>query len=134
MNHGANNGLNKAKKFLDPFKDEYPLVSWADLIQMASAVAVEHAGGPKIQMKYGRKDVSGPEGCPEGTSRGTAANAGLPDAEAPYCCGSTTAAGHLRNIFHRMGFNDQEIVALSGAHTVGRAFKERSGTVSEGYG
>ena len=33
-----------------------------------------------------------------------------------------------------MGFNDQEIVALSGAHTLGRAFKERSGTVKEGYG
>lgn len=29
---------------------------------------------------------------------------------------------------------DQEIVALSGAHTLGRAFKERSGLVSEGYG
>lgn len=26
-----------------------------------------------------------------------------------------------------MGFNDQEIVALSGAHTLGRAYKERSG-------
>lgn len=33
-----------------------------------------------------------------------------------------------------MGFNDQEIVALSGAHTLGRAFKNRSGTVPEGYG
>ena len=33
-----------------------------------------------------------------------------------------------------MGFNDQEIVALSGAHTLGRAFKERSGTAEEGYG
>ncbi len=31
----------------------YSLLSWADLIQMASAVAVEHAGGPKIPMKYG---------------------------------------------------------------------------------
>lgn len=26
-----------------------------------------------------------------------------------------------------MGFNDKEIVALSGAHTLGRAHKERSG-------
>lgn len=32
------------------------------------------------------------------------------------------------------GFDDQEIVALSGAHTIGRAFKERSGTVDNGYG
>jgi len=33
-----------------------------------------------------------------------------------------------------MGFDDKGIVALSGAHTIGRAFKERSGTVKEGYG
>eukprot|EP00928_Gymnodinium_smaydae_P054785 TRINITY_DN384_c0_g1_i2.p1 TRINITY_DN384_c0_g1~~TRINITY_DN384_c0_g1_i2.p1 ORF type:complete len:932 (+),score=207.35 TRINITY_DN384_c0_g1_i2:58-2796(+) len=134
INHGANNGLSKAVKYLESFKDDYPLVSWADLIQMAGAVGIEHAGGPKIRMKYGRKDVAGPEACPAHTSRGTAANAGLPDAEAPFGCGAPDAAGHLRNIFYRMGFNDQEIVALSGAHTIGRAFKERSGTVAEGYG
>jgi len=134
INHGANNGLNKGVNFLKPFKTDYPLVSWADLIQMASAVSIEHAGGPKIPMKYGRVDVAGPEACPEGTSRGTAGNAGLPDAAMPFGCGATDAATHLRNIFHRMGFTDQEIVALSGAHTLGRAFKERSGTVDEGYG
>jgi len=33
-----------------------------------------------------------------------------------------------------MGFDDKGIVALSGAHTIGRAFAERSGTVKEGYG
>ena len=30
---------------------------------------------------------------------------------------------HLRNVFYRMGFGDEGIVALSGAHTLGRAFK-----------
>lgn len=38
---------------------------------------------------------------------------------------------HLRDIFHRMGFNDAEIVTLSGAHTLGAAHKDRSGF--EGY-
>ena len=33
-----------------------------------------------------------------------------------------------------MGFDDKGIVALSGAHTIGRAFRERSGTEKEGYG
>jgi cytochrome c peroxidase len=37
------------------------------------------------------------------------------------------AADHLRHIFNRMGFNDQEIVALSGAHALGRCHKDRSG-------
>lgn len=35
--------------------------------------------------------------------------------------------GHLRAIFGRMGFNDQEIVALSGAHALGRCHPEHSG-------
>jgi len=34
---------------------------------------------------------------------------------------------HLRRVFHRMGLNDKEIVALSGGHTLGRAYKDRSG-------
>jgi hypothetical protein len=29
-------------------------------------------------------------------------------------------SSHIRQIFNRMGFNDQEIVALSGAHALGR--------------
>lgn len=41
----------------------------------------------------------------------------------------------MRNVFgKKMGFTDQEIVALSGAHTIGRVFKERSGACPFGYG
>ena len=34
---------------------------------------------------------------------------------------------HLRSVFGRMGFNDQDIVILSGAHTVGSCHTDRSG-------
>ena len=34
---------------------------------------------------------------------------------------------HLRAIFQRMGFDDREIVALSGAHALGRCHTDRSG-------
>lgn len=136
MDMGANAGLAKAKAYLDKIADKYPDISWADLIQLASAIAVEMAGGPKINMKYGRVAVTGPEGCVGPASReGFAGNAGLPDAKPPFGCGATSAAEHLRNVFtKKMGFTDQEIVALSGAHTIGRAFKERSGTCPFGYG
>lgn len=134
INFGANAGLTKAVNFLKPFKAKYPGISWADLIQMASACAIEVTGGPRIPMKYGRVDVKDGSACPEPTSRGTADNAGLPDALPPFGCGAQDAATHLRNIFYRMGFDDEGIVALSGAHTLGRAFKERSGTVPNGYG
>jgi catalase (peroxidase I) len=35
-------------------------------------------------------------------------------------------AEHLRWVFYKMGMNDQEIVALSGAHTFGRCHTVRS--------
>ncbi|KAI0836269.1 heme peroxidase [Hypoxylon sp. FL0890] len=39
----------------------------------------------------------------------------------------TDESKHLRHVFYRMGFNDQEIVALSGAHNLGRCHSDRSG-------
>ncbi|KAH0469761.1 hypothetical protein IEQ34_001319 [Dendrobium chrysotoxum] len=113
LKHGANAGLVNALKLLQPIKDKYSGVTYADLFQLASATAVEEAGGPKIPMKYGRVDVIGPEQCPE--------EGKLPSAGPP------SPADHLREVFYRMGFNDKEIVALSGAHTLGRSRPERSG-------
>jgi hypothetical protein len=81
---------------------------------------VQVAGGPKIDMLYGRTDLLEKE-CGD-TTRLPAGNAPFPNADGP--------AEHLRNVFYPMGFNDQEIVALSGAHTLGRAFKNRSGVPS----
>ncbi|RZC18237.1 probable L-ascorbate peroxidase 6, chloroplastic/mitochondrial isoform X2 [Glycine soja] len=113
LKHGANAGLVNALKLLQPIKDKYSGVTYADLFQLAGATAVEEAGGPKIPMKYGRVDVSGPEQCPE--------EGRLPDAGPP------SPADHLRQVFYHMGLNDKEIVALSGAHTLGRSRPDRSG-------
>jgi L-ascorbate peroxidase len=134
INHGANAGLAGAAELLEPVKKAFPDVSYADIYQLASARAIELAGGPKIDMKYGRVDATGPEMCsPEGN---------LPDAEpgadGNYGCDTGTKStvdstpnGHLRKVFYRMGLNDEEIVALSGAHTFGRAYKDRSGLGAE---
>lgn len=123
LSHGANAGLSKALNYLKPLKKKYPILSFADIIQMASAEAIQLAGGPRIDMRYGRLDATQ---CPK--------EGNLPGAQKPFGDGAKSAAEHLRNVFHRMGFSDQEIVCLSGAHTLGRAFKERSGLVEEGYG
>eukprot|EP01025_Chloroclados_australasicus_P035256 TRINITY_DN3594_c0_g3_i2.p1 TRINITY_DN3594_c0_g3~~TRINITY_DN3594_c0_g3_i2.p1 ORF type:complete len:322 (+),score=50.27 TRINITY_DN3594_c0_g3_i2:109-1074(+) len=117
INAAPNAGLSLALKLLNKTKKDHPEVSWADLMQMAGATAIEVAGGPKIDMLYGRKDAEEHE-CGDTT--------GLPAGNSPFPQ-DDTAAGHLRTVFYRMGFNDQEIVALSGAHTLGRAFKQRSG-------
>jgi L-ascorbate peroxidase len=131
INHGANAGLSGALALLEPVKKKYPDVSYADIFQMASARGIELAGGPAIDMKYGRVDATSPEQCsPEGN---------LPDAE-PGDKGlyggckemeDKTPGGHLRKVFYRMGLGDEEIVALSGAHTFGRAYKDRSGLGAE---
>jgi L-ascorbate peroxidase len=121
LNHGANAGLSKViKLYLTPIKNKFPAISWADLIQLAGAVAVEQAGGPKINMRYGRLDAQEPS-----------ADGGLPGALPEWK--EKTAGAHLRAVFNRMGLFDRDIVALSGAHTIGRAFSERSGTVDHGY-
>ncbi|KAF0932192.1 hypothetical protein E2562_008718 [Oryza meyeriana var. granulata] len=113
LRHGANAGLVNALKLIQPIKDKYPGITYADLFQLASATAIEEAGGPKIPMRYGRLDVTAAEQCPpEGR---------LPDA------GPRVPADHLREVFYRMGLDDKEIVALSGAHTLGRSRPDRSG-------
>lgn len=115
LNHKANAGLFKAIELLDPVKEKYPNISYADLFQLASATAIEEAGGPKIPLRYGRRDIEGEHQCVK--------EGNLPDADPAM----ETPAEHLRKVFYRMGLNDQDIVALSGAHTLGRVRPDRSG-------
>ncbi|KAK8942982.1 L-ascorbate peroxidase, cytosolic [Platanthera zijinensis] len=106
--HAANNGLDIAVRLLDPIKHQFLILSYADFYQLAGVVAVEVTGGPEIPFHPGREDK--PEPPEEGR---------LPDA--------TKGSDHLRDVFGHMGLSDQDIVALSGAHTLGRCHKERSG-------
>jgi cytochrome c peroxidase len=114
---GANAGLGLARSALEPVKQQFPSLSYADLYTFAGVVAVEEAGGPQIPFRTGRVDMdSGATSPPDGR---------LPDADK----GSRVATvQHLRDIFYRMGFTDAEIVALSGAHAMGRCHTDRSGT------
>lgn len=109
--HGANAGLDVARACLEPIKQRHEGISYGDLWTLASVVAIEEMGGPEIAWKPGRTDKPDGTHCtPDGR---------LPDA--------LQGAQHLRDIFYRMGFNDQEIVALSGAHSLGRCHTTRSG-------
>lgn len=107
----ANAGLQHARVFLEPIKEEHPWITYADLWTLAGVVAVEAMGGPKVPWKSGRTDFVDDSKC---APRGR-----LPDA--------SQAHDHLRSVFYRMGFNDQEIVALSGAHNLGKCHTDRSG-------
>jgi cytochrome c peroxidase len=108
--HGANAGLIAARDFLEPVKAKNPWISYSDLWILAGVCAVQEMQGPIIPYRPGRADRDAAACTPDGR---------LPDA--------TQGSNHLRNIFGRMGFNDQEIVALSGAHALGRCHTDRSG-------
>lgn len=106
--HGSNAGLKIAIDLLEPIKGKHRRITYADLYQLAGVVAVEVTGGPSIDFVPGRRDSSV---CPK--------EGRLPDAK--------QGSKHLRDIFYRMGLSDKDIVALSGAHTLGKAHSERSG-------
>uniref|UniRef100_A0A803NP41 L-ascorbate peroxidase n=1 Tax=Cannabis sativa TaxID=3483 RepID=A0A803NP41_CANSA len=108
LNHKANTGLKFAVDHCEQVKSKHPIITYADLYQLAGVVAVEITGGPTIDFVYGRKDSNKP--VEEGR---------LPDA--------TQGASHLRDVFYRMCLNDKDIVVLSGGHTLGKAHLERSG-------
>ncbi|KAF5828413.1 heme peroxidase, partial [Dunaliella salina] len=78
-----------------------PAVSLADLVMLAGAHAVWQCNGPDILLRIGRPDAPGPD--PEGR---------LPD--------ENSSAALLKANFADKGFSARELVALSGAHTIGK--------------
>ena len=95
---------------MEEIKKEFPWISYGDLWTLGGVCAVQESGGPTIPWRPGRIDGFESNVTPDGR---------LPDA--------AQAQDHLRFIFYRMGFDDQEIVALSGAHAMGRCHTDRSG-------
>lgn len=108
--HGANSGLAAAQTFLEPVKEAFPWLTYGDLWTLAGVASIQEMHGPVIPWRPGREDRDISFCTPDGR---------LPDA--------SKEQKHLRGIFGRMGFNDQEIVALSGAHALGRCHTDRSG-------
>ena len=108
--HGANAGLKAARDFLEPVKAQFPWITYSDLWTLAGVCAIQEMQGPVIPWRPGRQDRDIGLCTPDGR---------LPD--------GSKEQSHLRAIFGRMGFDDREIVALSGAHALGRCHTDRSG-------
>nr|XP_031860017.1 uncharacterized protein CI109_004625 [Kwoniella shandongensis]KAA5527089.1 hypothetical protein CI109_004625 [Kwoniella shandongensis] len=112
----ANAGLHHAISFLIPIQAANPWISHADLWTLAGTTAIQAMGGPQIPWEAGRSDYDSAEAAEE--HRGVVGDR-LPD--------GALGASHVREVFTRMGFSDREIVALSGAHALGRCHRDRSG-------
>jgi cytochrome c peroxidase len=93
-----------------PFTAKFPWITYSDLWTLGGVCAIQEMMGPAIPWRPGREDGVAAACTPDGR---------LPDA--------AQGSKHLRDIFYRMGFNDQEIVALAGAHALGRCHTDRSG-------
>ncbi|EEF51117.1 Lignin-forming anionic peroxidase precursor, putative [Ricinus communis] len=81
------------------------IVSCADIVAVAARDASVAVGGPSWTVKLGRRDS-------------TSASQRLADANLP---GFTDSLESLISLFERKGLSARDMVALSGAHTIGQA-------------
>nr|GEU64795.1 lignin-forming anionic peroxidase-like [Tanacetum cinerariifolium] len=81
------------------------VVSCADILTVAARDASEMVGGPSWSVKLGRRDST--------TVSLVLANTGLPSFKAPL--------DSLISTFNDNGLSPRDMVALSGAHTIGQA-------------
>jgi len=108
--HGGNAGLDGgAIQWMAAIKRQNNDVSYGDLYTLAGVVAIEAMGGLVIKWRAGRVAVTPDDRLPNDDSGPPGVN--------------PTDAKHLRDVFGRMGFTDQDIVALSGALAVRRCHK-----------
>lgn len=100
LNRVENSGFLLIRDTYLNVKTENPTASMADVIQIGGYEAIKFCGGPNMPFRFGRVDVTGSTNDTDGR---------IP----------SPANKNVRAIFGRMGFGDKEIVALSGAHTLG---------------
>ncbi|KAJ4978639.1 hypothetical protein NE237_009419 [Protea cynaroides] len=81
------------------------VVSCADILAIASRDSVVTLGGPSWNVKLGRRDAK--------TASQSAANNGIPP--------PTSSLSNLISKFQGVGLSTKDMVALSGAHTIGQA-------------
>jgi cytochrome c peroxidase len=97
-----------ANAYIPP--EKFPWISYSDLWTLAGVCSIQEMQGPIIPWRPGRQDRDVSFCTPDGR---------LPD--------GSKDQNHIRAIFGRMGFDDREMVALSGAHALGRCHSDRSG-------
>ena len=103
LGRGSNSGWGHACfELLEEVKSQFAAVSWADLIALGGAAAVLRSGGPAFEIGLGRTDGDAP----------------APPNRLP---GGYEGSDLLKRMFARMGLTVRDLVALSGAHTLGHS-------------
>jgi peroxidase len=106
-NNNSVRGFNVIDKIKEEVEEECPgVVSCADILAIAARDSTVLLGGPKWNVKVGRRDSR--------TASLAAANSGVIPPP------SSTLA-NLINRFQAVGLSAKDMVALSGSHTIGQA-------------
>ncbi|KAL3626546.1 hypothetical protein CASFOL_030095 [Castilleja foliolosa] len=108
---GPNNNSARGFETIDAIKTAVEgvcpqTVSCADILAIAARDSVVLLGGPTWDVKLGRRD---------------SLNASLADANNNSIPAPTSSLANLTARFKQLGLNDHDLVALSGAHTIGLA-------------
>ncbi|CAL5386317.1 unnamed protein product [Camellia sinensis] len=108
---GPNNNSVRGFNVIDDIKSKVEgicpgIVSCADIVAIAARDSVEVLGGPTWEVKLGRRDSK--------TASFSAANSGV--IPPPF-----STLNNLINRFQAVGLSTKDMVALSGAHTIGQA-------------
>ena len=110
----SNKGLREGIDLLEPIRlgeQNKAILSRADVWALAANIMIETAGGPRLEYKAGRVDVDSCEGH------------GMRHIEA-----ESLASVEISEVFvDRLDFSPREVVALMGAHVLGRARENNSG-------
>jgi L-ascorbate peroxidase len=124
-NRGLSKPLKVVQEIFDLQKERFTTsdsstslsLSFADTLALSGSAAVQAAKGPAIPIKLGRKDVNHADNRfldkpIESETDRSRISTSLPSA-------ALDSLG-LRNYFKRLGLTEEELVALSGAHDLGR--------------
>jgi len=122
----SNAGLKPMVELLEPIHQRFSGLTRADLYVLSGIVGVAFTDGPWVHFCGGREDKDESSAPPRDPHL-------LPGAEDPLDDLTNFqlnhVSEHITEIFARMGFDQQEMVALLAAHSIGRMHKEASGYI-----
>lgn len=115
-----NRGISRPLKVVESIYEDigkYLDLSFADCIALSGAASVEYAGGPRISILLGRKDATKEDARKRRNALQLSTDRSLVDTTLPS---AGLDSDGLRLYFGALGLSEKELVALCGAHDLGR--------------
>ena len=115
-----NRGLSKPLQVVNTIYNELEsetALSFSDCIALVAVESLKFAGGPNIHIKLGRKDTTNPDNRKRKNILRGETDRSIVDTTLPS---AALDSDGLRLYFGALGLSEKELVAISGAHDLGR--------------